>query len=368
MLEMNDIETAEKSVSVFDEISKLGHEQVVYCHDESTGLKVIIAIHNTILGPGLGGARLWNYKSEEEALIDVLRLSRGMTFKASITGLNSGGGKAVIIGDPNKIKSEALMRRFGKFIESLGGRYITAEDVNMKTRDMEYIAMETQYVTGLSEMRGGGGDPSPITAFGTYMGIKATCKKVYGSESLEGKKIVVQGVGQVGKNLVNYLIEENAKVSVSDISEEKLKELCKQYKVKVVSEKDLYDLDMDIYAPCALGATLNDDSIKRLKCQIVAGAANNQLKEEKSHSQMLTEEGIVYVPDFVINAGGLISVYLDYIGKHKKKIAYHLAENIYDTCLKILNKAEKENVTTHQAAMSLALKRIQEVGQVKLSH
>ncbi len=367
MVEVKDFETAENT-SVFEEVSKMGHEQVVFCHDEPTGLKAIIGIHNTVLGPALGGTRMWNYASDQEALVDVLRLSRGMTFKAAISGLNLGGGKAVIIGDARKMKNEAFLRRFGKFVQSLGGRYITAEDVNMKTRDMEYIAMETRYVTGLPDTKGGGGDPSPVTAYGTFLGMKAAAKKVYGSDSLAGKKVAVQGVGQVGGYLVDYLSKENAEVFITDIAEDRLAELGKEYGAKVVGMDEVYDLDVDIYAPCALGATLNDNTINRLKCQIVAGAANNQLENEKIHGKMLIDKGIVYAPDFLINAGGLINVYAEYLGGYKRELAYQQAEKIYDTCLDILNKSEAEGISSQEAAIKLAQLRIEAMGKVKLSY
>lgn len=354
--------------STFQEIADLGHEQVVYCHDEPTGLKAIIGIHNTVLGPALGGTRMWNYASEQEALTDVLRLSRGMTFKAAISGLNLGGGKAVIIGDPKKLKSEAFLRRFGRFVDSLGGRYVTAEDVNMKTRDMEYIAMETGYVTGLPEVQGGGGDPSPVTAYGTYLGMKAAVKKAYGTDSLVGMKVAVQGVGQVGSYLVEYLKKENAEVYITDISEEKCADIAKKYGTKVVGQDEIYDLNTDIYAPCALGATLNDKTISRLKCRVVAGSANNQLKDEVVHGKMLMEKGILYAPDFLINAGGLINVYAEFLGGYQREMAYQQAEKIYDTCLDILKESETSGIPSQESAMQLATKRITAIGKVKLSY
>jgi len=353
--------------NIFGMLSSMGHEQVVFCHDEPTGLKAIIGIHNTVLGPALGGTRMWNYASEFEAVEDVLRLSRGMTYKAAISGLNLGGGKAVIIGDASKLKTEAFLRRFGKFVQSLGGKYITAEDVNMKTSDMEYISMETKHVTGLPELIGGGGDPSPVTAYGTYLGMKATAKKVFGNDSLTGKKIVVQGVGQVGKYLVDHLIKEGAKVYVNDIFEDKIKTVTDKHKVTVVSQNELFDLDMDIYAPCALGATLNDDTIPKLHCSIVAGAANNQLKDELRHGYMLIDRGITYAPDFLINAGGLINVYNEYLGGYNRERAYQQAEKIYDTCLNILTLADSEKISSQEAAIKLAESRINSVGRVKLT-
>ncbi|NJN43169.1 MAG: Glu/Leu/Phe/Val dehydrogenase [Flammeovirgaceae bacterium] len=351
---------------VFGKITQLGHEQIVYCYDEPTGLKALIGIHSTVLGPALGGTRMWNYNSEQEALTDVIRLSRGMTFKAAISGLNLGGGKAVIIGDAKVMKTEAFLRRFGKFVESLNGKYITAEDVNMKTADMEYIAMETKHVTGLPESRGGGGDPSPVTAYGTYLGMKATAKKVFGKDSLQGKKIGVQGVGQVGMYLVEYLVKEKANVFITDISEEKMSNVAKKFGVTAVNQDKIYDLDMDIFSPCALGATLNDDTISRFKCSIIAGGANNQLKDEKKHAYMLMDRGIVYAPDFLINAGGLINVYNEYLGNYNRDNVMRHAEKIYSTCLNILNLAENEKISSQEAAIQLAEKRIAEVGRVRI--
>lgn len=356
-----------EAATVFQQIQELQHEQVVYCFDEATGLKAIIGIHNTVLGPALGGTRMWAYTSEAEALNDVLRLSRGMTFKAAISGLNLGGGKAVIIGDVNKLKNEAFLRRFGKFVNSLGGKYITAEDVNMSTRDMEYIHMETKHVTGLPELMGGGGDPSPVTAYSTYMGMKATAKKVYGNDGLSGKKVAVQGMGHVGTYLVDLLVKENCKVFISDIYEDRLKTVASKTGASVVGADEIYDIDMDIYAPCALGATLNDDTIGRLKCSIIAGAANNQLKDEVKHGQALIAKGIAYAPDFLINAGGLINVYQELVGYNREK-AYAKAQTIYDVTLQIHKVAEDQKITTQQAAMQMALKRIEDIGKVKISY
>ncbi|WP_144604566.1 Glu/Leu/Phe/Val dehydrogenase dimerization domain-containing protein [Algoriphagus algorifonticola] len=365
MLEIKASQTV-KEGSIFGQISSMDHEQLVVCHDEATGLKALIGIHNTTLGPALGGTRMWPYATEEEAITDVLRLSRGMTFKNALAGLNLGGGKAVIIGDP-KLKNEAFLRRFGRFVQSLGGRYVTAEDVNMKTSDMEYIAMETKHVTGLPEIKGGGGDPSPVTAYGTYMGMKAAAKKAFGSDSLSGKKICVQGVGQVGKYLIEYLIKEGAEVLITDIFEDKLKKVALDTGAVAIDPNLIYDMDMDIYAPCALGATINDDTIDRLKCAVIAGGANNQLKDEAKHGQILLEKGIIYAPDFLINAGGVINVGAEYFGGYNREIVYKQAEKIYDTCLYILNKSEKENIPAQQAAIEAAKERIEAIGRVKLS-
>lgn len=365
MLEIKATETVREG-SIFGQITKMDHEQLVICNDEATGLKALIGIHNTTLGPALGGTRMWPYTSEEEAITDVLRLSRGMTFKNALAGLNLGGGKAVILGDP-KLKNEAFLRRFGRFVQSLGGRYVTAEDVNMSTGDMELIGLETRHVTGLPEIKGGGGDPSPVTAYGVYMGIKAAAKKAFGSESLEGKRIGVQGVGQVGKYLIEYLVKEGANVLVTDIFVDKLQAVAKATGAQAVDPNMIYDLEMDIYSPCALGATINDQTIDRLKCAVIAGAANNQLKDEAKHGLILMEKGIVYAPDFLINAGGVINVDAEYYGGYNRETVYKKTEKIYDTCLGILNKSEKKNIPAQQAAIETAKARIEAIGRVKLS-
>ena len=359
-----DVRTSSNTrVSIFDQIASDSHEQVVFCYDPDTGLRCIIAIHSTVLGPALGGTRMWHYESDQQALTDVLRLSRGMTLKAAVTGLNLGGGKGVVIGDSRTDKSEALWRRYGQFVESLGGRYITAEDVGTSIKDLEYISMETRHCTGLPEAMGGGGDPSPVTAYGTYLGMKAAAREVWGKDELAGKKILVQGIGHVGANLVELLVKENADVSVSDIREEKLADITRQFKVKVVAPEDVYDYDMDIYAPCALGATLNDDTIPALRCIIVAGAANNQLKDESRHGEMLRDKGILYTPDFVINAGGLINCYAELDGYDRNR-AMATCENIYDRTLDIFSLARHQGTTTHSAAETLALQRIESISRL----
>ena len=365
---MIDTKNQTDTPSVFGQMSAMEHEQLVFCNDEATGLKAIIALHNTVLGPGMGGTRMWNYTSEEEAIKDALRLSRGMTFKNAIAGLNIGGGKAVIIGDARKLKNEALMRRFGRFVDSIGGRYWTAEDVNMSTRDMEYIRMETPYVAGLPVNMGGSGNPSPVTAYGVYMGMKASAKKVYGSESLTGKKVMVQGAGHVGTYLIELLNKEGAQVMVSDIFEDKLAALTKHHEATVVYPDQIYTTDMDIYAPCALGATLNDDTIAQLNCTIVAGGANNQLDDEVRHGNMLKEQGIIYAPDFLINSGGITNVYYEMQGNYNKARVMSQTERIYEVCLEVIEYAEKNDVTTHKAALDLALKRIEQIGNVKLAY
>jgi len=348
---------------VIGQMGLYNHEQILFCNDNATGLKAIIAIHNTVLGPSLGGTRMWNYNNEMEALNDVLRLSRGMTYKSSVAGLNLGGGKAVIIGDAKKIKNEALLRRFGKFVDSLGGKYITAEDVAMTSRDMEIIHMETDYVSGLPENMGGSGNPSPVTAYGVYVSIKASAKETWGNDSLSGKKVLVQGIGHVGESLVEHLSKEGAIVYINDISEERLKTVASKYKAQVVAADKMFDLDIDIYAPCALGATVNDDTLSSLKCKIICGAANNQLADEKIHGEMVGDKGILYAPDYVVNAGGIINVYYELDGYNRERAMAH-AEKIYDTTFDIFQIAKKEGIPTYMAANQMGEKRIEAIAKI----
>ena len=356
----NDTILSSNENHVLELMDSMEHEQVVYCNDKETGLKAIIAIHDTTLGPSLGGTRMWHYNNEKEALVDVLRLSRGMTYKAAITGLNLGGGKAVIIGDPFKQKTEKLMRKFGEFVNSLGGKYITAEDVGMSAQDMKFVKMETDFVTGIPMEMGGSGDPSPVTAFGVYMGIKAAAKHKWGNDDLRGKKVVVQGVGHVGENVVKHLSEDGAQVFINDINQDLLEMVSHKYQAQIIDSNEVYSMSADIYSPCALGATVNDKSIEMFKFDIIAGAANNQLKDEIKHAHMLKERGILYAPDFLINAGGLINVYSELNGYDREK-ALDKTRNIYTTTLEIFKKANEEAITTHEAALKLAQEKIQQV-------
>lgn len=348
-----------KAAPVFGQLSFNDHEQIVFCNDKDTGLKAIIGIHNTVLGPALGGTRMWNYATEWDALNDVLRLSRGMTFKAAITGLNLGGGKAVIIGDAKTQKTPELMKRFGEFVHSLSGKYITAEDVGMETADMDLVRTVTPYVTGISESLGGAGNPSPITAYGVFMGMKAAAMEAFGSASLEGRTVLVQGIGHVGEVLVDHITKEGGKVLISDINEARLQEVSKKYGATIFAGEDIYSANVDIYAPCALGATINNETIEKLKVKVIAGAANNQLADENIHGTRLREKGILYAPDFLINAGGIINVYAE-IGKYGKDEILRKTENIYDTTLEIFAKSKAEQCTTHEAALKIALQRIAE--------
>ncbi len=351
----------------FELIEKHGeHEQVIFCHNKEVGLKAIIAIHNTSLGPALGGTRMWNYASEEEALIDVLRLSKGMTYKASAAGLNLGGGKAVIIGDPKKDKTEAMFRAFGTYVNSLRGRYITAEDVGTTVTDMEYVFMETPFVTGIPEALGGSGDPSPYTAHGVLMGIKASAKEKLGADTLKGVRVAVQGLGNVGSHLVNYLVSEEAIVSVADIDQEKVKLISEKHGLKVEDANGIITSDCDIYAPCALGATINDETIDKLQCKVVAGGANNQLAEAR-HGAALKELDILYAPDFVINAGGLMNVFVELEGYSADR-AIDKTNQVYDNMMEVFKIAKDENIPTELAANALAERRIQLIGGLRQQH
>ncbi|MFA5556836.1 MAG: Glu/Leu/Phe/Val dehydrogenase dimerization domain-containing protein [Flavobacteriaceae bacterium] len=351
------IKELQKADPVFGQESFNDHEQIVFCHDKDTGLKAIIGIHNTVLGPALGGTRMWKYNNEWEALNDVLRLSRGMTYKSAISGLNLGGGKAVIIGDSKTNKTPEMIKRFGEFVHSLSGKYITAEDVGTTTPDMDLIRDITPHVTGISESKGGSGNPSPVTGFGVYMGLKAAAKFQFGTDNLEGKKIMVQGIGHVGETLVSYLTKEGAIVQIADINEEKLKEVANKYGASIYRGDDLYSEEIDIYAPCALGATINDQTVNKIKAKVIAGAANNQLANEIVHGQILKDRGIVYAPDFLINAGGIINVYGEIVGYGKEE-ALKRTENIYNTTLQTLNFAKENDITTHLAAFQVAQQRI----------
>ncbi|MFK7824336.1 MAG: Glu/Leu/Phe/Val dehydrogenase [Oligoflexales bacterium] len=330
-------------------IKKLGHEQVVFCQDTETELQAIIAIHDTTLGPALGGCRFWNYGNEDEAVFDVLRLSRGMTYKAAVAGLSLGGGKAVIMGDPKKLKNPLLFKRFGRFIQSLNGRYITAEDVNMNEEDIGHIASETNYVTGKSMQEGGSGNPSPVTAYGVFQGINACMQFKYQKTDLKGVKVAVQGIGSVGGNLCEMLHEHGAKLFISDINEAALKKIQKNFGAQVVPLEEIHSQEVDIYAPCALGASLNDKTIPEIKAGIIAGAANNQLLDENKHMQMIEEKQILYAPDYVINAGGLINVSHELKG-YNESAAKADAEKIYDALLDIFREANKKQISTLEAS------------------
>jgi leucine dehydrogenase len=352
-------------MGVFEELAKKDHEQIVYCYDHESGLKAIIAVHDTTLGPALGGCRMWMYDNEELALRDVLRLSRGMTYKSAAAGLNLGGGKAVIIGNPKAEKTETLFRAYGRFVQGLGGRYITAEDVGTTVRDMEWVRMETDFVTGISRALGGSGDPSPVTALGVYEGIKASLKWQTGSESLENKRVAVQGVGAVGYHLVQHLTRDGAKVFATDIDQENLKRVSTDFRsVEIVAPEKIYAIDCDVFAPCALGAVVNDDTLPTLKCSIIAGCANNVLADEEKQAPALEKKGVLYAPDYVINAGGLINVANELEGYNRER-AVQQAASIYNVLMQVYTIARDEKITTVKAADALAERRIQRIGRIK---
>lgn len=338
-------------------------EQLVLCHDKTSGLKAIIAIHDTTLGPALGGARMWTYASEEAALEDAMRLAKGMTYKNAAAGLNLGGGKTVIIGDPKTDKNDELFRALGRYIEGLNGRYITAEDVGTTEHDMDLIHLETNYVAGISAGEGTSGNPSPVTALGIYKGMKAAAKEAFGDDSLAGKTIAVQGVGNVAYTLCEYLHEEGAKLIVTDINEEAVQRAVDAFGATAVGINDIYSQEADIFAPCALGAVINDETIPQLKVKVVAGSANNQLKEPK-HGDQLYEMGIVYAPDYVINSGGVINVADELIGYNKER-ALKRVEGIYDTILQIFAISKRDGIAPHLAADRLAEERIARVGATR---
>jgi leucine dehydrogenase len=349
-------------MKLFETLADYGHEQIVFWSEPELGYKGIIAIHDTTLGPALGGTRFWTYASDEEAIIDALRLSRGMTYKSAVAGVALGGGKSVIIGDNRTRDREMIFRAHGRAVESLGGRYITAEDVGTSVDDMEFVRMETDAVVGVY---GGSGDPSPVTAYGTYQGIRATVERKFGTPSLEGKHVLVQGLGNVGYHLCAFLHDEGARLTVTDIDEGRIARVRDDFDAAVVGPDEIYGIEADVYAPCALGATINDDTLKVLRVQVVAGAANNQLAQPRNGDE-LHERGILYAPDYVINAGGLINVYgeiHDWTPERSKR----KAGEIYGTLHRIFAYAEEEGVTTAKAADRIAEERIQRVRHLNRS-
>lgn len=344
-------------MELFKYMEMYDYEQVVVCQDKQSGLKAIIAIHDTTLGPALGGTRMWTYNSEAEAFEDALRLAKGMTYKNAAAGLNLGGGKTVIIGDPRKDKNEEMFRAFGRYIQGLNGRYITAEDVGTTVADMDIIHEETDFVTGISPAFGSSGNPSPVTAYGVYVGMKAAAKEAFGTDSLEGLTVAVQGVGNVSYTLCKHLHEEGAKLIVTDINKESVARAVENFGAKAVDINDIYSVDCDIFSPCALGAIINDETIPQLKAKVIAGAANNQLKETK-HGDQLAELGIVYAPDYVINAGGVINVADELYGYNKER-ALKRVETIYDSILKVFEISKRDHIPTYVAADRMAEERIE---------
>ena len=349
---------------IFETLATSGHEQVVFCHNKDAGLKAIIAIHSTVLGPALGGLRMWPYQNEQEALNDVLRLSRGMSYKNAVAGLNIGGGKAVIIGDPNKDKSEALFRAFGKFVDSLGGRYITAEDVGIDVNDMEYVLKETEFATGVHQVHGGSGDPSPFTAYGTVQGLLASLSVVYGNEEIGERSFTVQGLGHVGMEYLKLLRERGAKVYVTDINQALVQRAVDDYGAIAVGTDEIYDTDADVYSPCALGGTVNEKTLPRLKCKIICGAANNQLASDAIGDEV-QKRGILYAPDYAVNAGGVMNVSLEIDGYNRER-ALRMMRTIYYNLGRIFEIAKRDGIPTYKAADRMAEERIATIGKLKL--
>jgi leucine dehydrogenase len=353
-------------MSIFNELAELGHEQLLFCRNDEVGLRAIIGLHSTALGPALGGVRLYPYASEDDAVRDVLRLSRGMTYKAAVAGLDLGGGKAVIIGD-RSIKKESLFRAFGRHIASLGGRYITAEDMNTSVQDMSWIRRETQWVTGQDKLAGGSGDPSPVTAWGTYQGIRACLEVVYGSPDVGGRTVAIQGIGSVGFHLARFLHEAGAKLLYSDVNERRLRSATEQFGGRVISQDEFYRAECDVLAPCAIGGIINARTIPMLRAPIIAGAANNQLDDEMRDGEALEKAGITYAPDYVINAGGLINVYAE-LKKLPAEMAMNDAGKIFSTVKRVINKARAQGITTTAASNQVAEERIESVSKIKRLH
>jgi len=349
-------------MDLFSKMEEYDYEQLILCQDKSTGLKAIIAIHDTTLGPALGGTRICEYESDEEAIEDALRLARGMTYKNAAAGLNLGGGKAVIIGDPKKIKSEALFRAFGRFVEGLNGRYITGEDMNATQEDASYINCETDYIVGLET---GSGNPSPVTAYGVFKGIQAAVNEVFGSDDLTGKTVAIQGLGAVGRRLAERLHEAGAKLYVTTRDKAKIDKAVAELNATAVGPDEIYGVECDVFSPCARGAIINDKTINQFKCKIIAGAANNQLAESR-HGDMLHEKGILYVPDYIINSGGVINIIDDISGReYNRENAMKNTARIYDSCKKVFEIAKRDNIPTYKAADIMAEERIAAVRKIK---
>ena len=356
----------EEKVQIFEKLTEFRYEQLVFCHDQATGLRAVIAIHDTTLGPALGGCRMWPYGTEDEAVTDALRLARGMTYKAAASGLNLGGGKSVIIGDPHTDKTEALFRSLGRYIETLGGRYIVAEDVGISTGDINYIQVETSYVVGVDVTYGGSGDPSPFTALGVLQGMRACVEEVFGTTSLEGRTVAVQGLGHVGYHLCCLLHDEGAYLMVADLEPEATERATREFGAKAVEPDEILFMPCDVLAPCALGAVVNDETLPRLRCRIIAGSANNVLDEAR-HGEALAERGILYAPDYVINAGGLINV-ADELEGYNERRATKRVMRIEDSVRRIIAISKRDKVPTNVAADTLALERISAISSMERLH
>lgn len=349
---------------LFETLATSGHEQVVFCNNPDAGLKAIIAIHNTVLGPALGGVRMRHYADEADAVRDVLRLSRTMTYKNALAGLNVGGGKAVILGDPKTDKTEALFRAFGRCVDALGGRYITAEDVGTDVNDMELIYLETEYVTGVHQVHGGSGDPAPFTAYGTLQALMATLKRKLGHEDVGKVSIAMQGLGHIGMELAKLLRERGAKLFVADLDPAKVEHAVSEYGAEAVKPDEIYDVAADVFAPCAMEGAINEQVLDRLKVQVVCGSANNQLASHAVGDE-LHRRGILYAPDYAVNAGGVMNVSLEIDGYNRER-AMRLIRSIYHNVSKIFDLAEREGISPQYAADRIAESRLAAIGKLKL--
>jgi leucine dehydrogenase len=348
---------------IVEYMEKHGFEQLAVGTDPAVGLRAFIAIHDTTLGPACGGVRIWSYKSEEDALLDVLMLARAMTYKSAAAGLHMGGGKALVMADPHKEKNEALMRALGRFVDTLGGRFLITEDVGCEPRDLEYIAQETEHLVGLPVSMGGSGDSSVMTGYGVYMGIRACAKEVWGSDSLSGKTVAIQGFGKVASNLAPHLLKDGAQLVVSDIyagATEKARKLG----AAIASPDEIYDVKCDVFSPCALGGTVNEKTIQRLKCRVIAGGANNQLATPED-GRTLRKRGVLYGPDFIVNAGGIINASCEVGAPYSMERAKEITERIYETTQRVIAMARERSVTTAEAANTLAEERLESVRRAK---
>lgn len=350
---------------IFDVMESYDYENIVFCQEKTLGLKAIIVIHDTTLGPAAGGIRMWPYETEADAIQDAVRLARSMTYKCAAIGLPYGGGKCVVIGEPKRDKSEGLLRALARFINRLGGLYLTGLDIGTTLSDMEVMRMESPYVVTIPETMGGPGDSAPATAFGVFQGMRACSREVYGSPLLQGRTVAVQGVGAVGKDLVRQLVEAGATVTITDVDQEKCSALAAQYNITVVPPDEIFGLDVDIFSPCALGAILNDQTLPQLRCKIVCGSANNQLAEPR-YGDTLAEQEILYAPDYIVSAGGVICG-LDSLspGGFQRQRALEKVSRIYKTLGNVIAIAKEQHIATYRAADVLAEQHIAMMRQVK---
>ncbi|MBI4925275.1 MAG: Glu/Leu/Phe/Val dehydrogenase [Bdellovibrio sp.] len=348
---------------IFESIKNEAFEQIIFCHDSQVDLRAIVALHSTVLGPAVGGCRMWNYASEAEALTDVLRLSKGMTYKAAISELNWGGGKAVIIGDPKIDKTERKFERFGEFVERLGGHYITAKDVGTNAEDLKCIKRKTSHILGIEGETGSSGDPSPATAWGVFHGMRSCVKHTYGANTIKGLTIALQGLGSVSYYLIEHLLADGAKIIGCDIDQEKINRIAQKYHIEITRPDSIYDVACDIFSPSALGASINENTLPRIRAKVIAGAANNQLSMSEIGYEIL-RKGLIYAPDYAINAGGLINIYHEkmfpakFSEGYNHKRAFDHVERIGITISEILDRSKREKIPTHKIADTIVEERI----------